>query len=305
MDYSKGLIFNIQRYSIHDGPGIRTTVFLSGCPLRCIWCANPEGQELRPRIFLNLEKCGGCGRCAQECPRDAIQLDSGKSRMNRQVCDSCGKCVDVCPNEARTLMGQWMSAEEVFEEIKKDAIFYESSGGGVTLSGGEPLSQPEFAMEILKRCRQAYIHTGLETCGHADWHTFAEVVKFVDLLLYDLKHMDPARHKEYTGVSNCLLLDNARRVARELSIPIWIRIPVIPGFNDSLENMKATAAFIVEELGKRVEQVSLLPYHRLGETKYERLELNYPLSTRPPGEDELQELEKVFEISGLPVHIGG
>jgi pyruvate formate lyase activating enzyme len=301
----RGLIFNIQRYSVHDGPGIRTTVFIKGCPLRCIWCANPEGQALRPEIFLNLEKCTGCGRCIRECPQEAIEIRSGKSRINRQVCVGCGKCAEVCPNQARGLIGRWTSAKEVFEEIKKDGIFYERSGGGVTLSGGEPLAQPEFASSILRLCKGAYIHTALETSGHADWEIFEEVLKSVDLLLYDFKHMDPAQHKRYTGVSNSLILNNVRRVSHELPIPVWARIPVIPKYNDSPENMEGTARFIAEELGNCVKRVSLLPYHRLGETKFERLEANYSVSTDPPSEEHLKQLQKLFERFALPVYIGG
>jgi pyruvate formate lyase activating enzyme len=301
----KGLIFNIQRYSIHDGPGIRTTVFMKGCPLRCIWCANPEGQVLKPEIFLNPEKCTGCGECVQECPQEAIEIRDEKSHTNRQFCIGCGKCAEVCPNQARSLMGKWPTAREVFEEIKKDAIFYESSGGGVTLSGGEPLAQPEFAIGLLELCKGAYIHTAMETCGHAEWGIFEEVLKSVDLLLYDFKQMDPVKHKKYTGVSNHLILDNARRASHELSIPMWARIPVIPGYNDSVENMEATARFIAEELGNGVKRVNLLPYHRLGETKFERLEVNYSVSTSPPVQEHLQELQRVFERFGHSVYIGG
>jgi pyruvate formate lyase activating enzyme len=202
-------------------------------------------------------------------------------------------------------MGKWISAKEVFEEIKRDGIFYERSGGGVTLSGGEPLAQPEFATSILRLCKGAYIHTALETCGHVKWGIFEEVLKFVDLLLYDFKHMDPVKHKKYTGVSNRLILDNARRASHKLSIPMWARIPVIPGYNDSAENIEATAKFIAAELGNCVKRVSLLPYHRLGETKFERLEVNYSVSTSPPSEEHLQELQRAFERFGLPVYIGG
>lgn len=194
--------------------------------------------------------------------------------------------------------------KEVFEEIKRDGIFYERSGSGVTLSGGEPLAQPEFATSILGLCKGAYIHTALETCGHAEWGIFEEVLKSVDLLLYDFKHMDPMKHKKYTGVSNRLMLDNARRVSHKLSIPVWARIPIIPGYNDSPENIEATARFIAEELGNCVKRVSLLPYHRLGETKFERLEVNYSISTSPPSEEHLQELQRVFERVGLSAYIG-
>jgi pyruvate formate lyase activating enzyme len=193
----------------------------------------------------------------------------------------------------------------MFEDSLRDGIFYERSGGGVTLSGGEPLAQPEFASSILRLCKETYIHTALETSGHVDWAIFEEVLKFVDLLLYDFKHMDAAQHKSYTGVSNSLILDNARRASHELSIPMWARIPVIPKYNDSPENMEATARFIAEELGNCVKRVSLLPYHRLGETKFERLEVNYSVSTDPPSEEHLKKLQRIFERFDLAVYIGG
>jgi pyruvate formate lyase activating enzyme len=202
-------------------------------------------------------------------------------------------------------MGRWTSAREIFEEVKRDAIFYERSEGGVTLSGGEPLAQPEFATSILRLCKAAYIHTALETCGLADWRVFKEVSKFVDLLLYDLKHMDSVKHKEYTGVSNRLILDNARRASHELTMPMWARIPIIPGYNDSVENIEATARFIAEELGSCVKRVSLLPYHRLGETKFERLEVNYSVSASPPSQERLNGLQRIFERFGLSAYIGG
>jgi pyruvate formate lyase activating enzyme len=302
---TRGLIFNIQHYSIHDGPGIRTTIFMKGCPLRCVWCANPEGQAARCEIFLNLDRCTGCGTCAQVCPQEAIEVYSGKSHTNREVCIGCGRCADTCPNGARSLIGKSVSAREVFEEIKKDSIFYERSGGGVTLSGGEPLAQPDFASSILALCKETYIHTALETCGHARWSIFEEVLKSVDLLLYDFKHMDPAKHKEYTGVSNRPTLENARRACQKLSIPMWARIPIIPGHNDSAENMEATARFVAQELRNCVKRVCLLPYHRLGETKFERLERDYSLFTSPPSQEHLQELQGIFERFGLPTYIGG
>jgi pyruvate formate lyase activating enzyme len=192
-----------------------------------------------------------------------------------------------------------------FEEIKKDAIFYERSGGGVTLSGGEPLPQPEFATSILRLCKGAYIHTALETCGHSEWGIFKEVLKPVDLLLYDFTHMDPVKHERYTGVSNRLIPDNARRASHKLPIPMWARIPVIPGYNDSAKNTEATARFIAGEFANGIKRVSLLPYHRLGETKFERLEVNYSVSTSPPSEEHLQELQRVFERFGLSAYIGG
>ena len=301
---TKGVIFNIQHYSIHDGPGIRTTVFLKGCPLRCLWCQNPESQASRPEIFFDSEKCKGCGACVQACPEGAIELGEGRSRTNRDLCQGAGKCAEVCPNEARNLMGRCVTAGEVFKRVAADAIFYQRSGGGVTLSGGEPLAQPQFAISLLKLCKDAAIHTTLDTCGYARWETVRPMLEFVDLVLYDFKHMDPVEHEKYTGVSNDLILDNARKI-HELSIPMLARVPLIPGYNDTAENMAATAQFVATELGTSIK-VHLLPYHRLGETKYERMEEpDKSVSVQPPSDERMEEIKEIFESFGLTVNLGG
>lgn len=301
----KGVVFNIQHYAIHDGPGIRTTVFLKGCPLRCLWCQNPESQDLKPVIFFNAEKCTGCGMCIEACPENAIRIVDDKSATDRGRCKGSGKCAEVCPNEARSLMGRIMSGAEVFEDVNADALFYQNSGGGVTLSGGDPVAQPAFSIDILKRCRNAGIHTAVETCGFAKWETLKSILEYVDLVLYDIKHMDPVKHKAFTKVSNERILDNAKRIRMELELPMLARIPVIPGYNDSLEALKAAAQFIARELEPSVS-VNLLPYHRLGETKYERLE-KPGLRTHivPPKDSQTEEAKLLFAAEGLTVHIGG
>jgi pyruvate formate lyase activating enzyme len=299
-----GVVFNIQRYSIHDGPGIRTTAFLKGCPLQCAWCQNPESQIMRPEIFFVSENCQGCGACAQVCPQGAIAVVDGLARTDRAKCIGCGKCTEVCPNEARNLMGRSQTAQEVFEELAADEIFYQRSGGGATLSGGEPLAQPEFATAVFRLCREASIHTALDTCGHAPWETMRQVLEYVDLVLYDLKHMDPERHKKYTGVSNELILEGARRI-RQLGVPMLARIPLIPGFNDDAQNLLATAQFIATEMGDSIP-VHLLPYHRLGETKHERMEQpGKAIAAQPPSDEQMEEMRAVFESLGLEVHLGG
>ena len=301
----KGVVFNIQHYSIHDGPGIRTTVFLKGCPLKCLWCQNPESQDLKPVIFFNAEKCTGCGMCMEGCPEAAIRIIEGKSATDRRLCKGVGKCAEICPNEARSLMGRYMSGAEVFEDVNADFIFYQDSGGGVTLSGGDPVGQPDFSIAILKRCRNAGIHTAIETCGCAKWDILKTILEYTDLVLYDIKHMDPARHKQYTAVSNKLILDNAKKIRLELNLPMLARLPVIPGYNDSLDNLNAAARFIANELGREVK-VHLLPYHRLGETKYERMEKpGGCVRIEPPGDERMQELKQMFESYGLTVLIGG
>ena len=302
---TRGIIFNIQTYSIHDGPGIRTTVFIKGCPLKCVWCQNPESQIAIPQLFINGEACVGCGKCLRVCPEGAIRLDEGKSWTNRGTCRGAGKCAEVCPNEARNIAGRYVTAGEVFQEVMKDKIFYEKSGGGVTLGGGEPLASPEFTISLLRLCKKAGIHTALDTCGYAKWEIIKQILQHVDLVLYDLKHMDPAAHQLYTGVSNEVILENARRICQELHIPVLARVPVIPGFNDSRENIEATGRFIAAEMGTATE-VHLLPYHKLGEMKYHRLEKSgNPASITPPDEKYIMELMEVFESFGLKVHEGG
>lgn len=300
----KGFVFNIQHYSIHDGPGIRTTVFTLGCPLRCIWCQNPESQSSAPQLFFTEEKCTGCGECVKACPEKVITIVNGKSRTDRALCRGRGKCAEACPNEARTIMGKEMSAAEVFRDVNADAVFYQRSGGGVTISGGEPLAQPEFTLAILKLCRQAGLSTALDTCGYTRWEVFQRVLPYVDIVLYDFKHLDPSAHRKLTAISNGLILENAGKLMREFpDIAFIARIPVIPGYNDSAENITDTSKFI-KGLGKPIK-VHLLPYHRLGETKYERMEKRAKLNIEPPGVEHMEELRRLVESFGLTAVIGG
>jgi len=304
-DSNRGVIFNVQGYSVHDGPGIRTTIFLKGCPLRCLWCQNPESHFPFPELFFSAEKCAGCGKCVQACPEQAIQLQGKASRTARRLCKGSGACVEACPNEARALMGKWATVDEVFETVAADAIFYRESGGGVTLSGGEPLAQPKFAAELLRRCKEAGFHTALDTSGHAGWEIARQVLSYVDLVLYDFKHMDPRTHKRHTGVSNELILENARKIYHELSIPILARMALIPGFNDSLDNIEATAKFIVTDLSKAIP-VHLLPYHRFGDGKWDGLDKGRETRAfEVPSEELLENRRRVFESFGLNAIVGG
>lgn len=300
-----GVIFNVQHYCIHDGPGIRTTLFVKGCPLRCLWCQNPESQSMQPLLFFMAEKCAGCGLCAAACPLGAISILEGKAKTDRSLCKGCGSCASVCPQEARSIMGEEVSASEIYKKIAQDKIFYEGSGGGATISGGEPLAQPEFTKAILQKCRENGIHTALETCGYARWEVAEAVFEFVDLILFDLKHMDPLKHEKCTSVSNELILANLKKIYHLLKKQVIVRIPIIPGYNDSPGNIEASAQFISSELGKDV-QVHLLPFHRLGESKNERMETeNLTFHSAPPSEEHMEGLKKIFEAYGLKAQIGG
>jgi pyruvate formate lyase activating enzyme len=301
---TRGVIFNVQRYSIHDGPGIRTTVFLKGCPLRCLWCQNPESQINRPELFFDATRCGACGACVAACAAGAISVRDGRSWTDRTLCNGAGACVDVCPNDARTLMGRYVTAAEVFDEVEADRVFYEGSGGGVTLSGGDPVSQPRFAASLLRLCKDAGLHTALDTSGHTRWNTLAPLLAHADLVLYDLKHMDPDAHTTLTGSSNEWILDNARRIVHEAATPMLVRLPVVPGCNDTVENVEATARFVAHELDPSIP-VHLLPYHRLGVTKHERLEHEGGFDGEPASDEHVEELRTIVESFGLTAVIGG
>jgi pyruvate formate lyase activating enzyme len=271
MKTEKGVIFDIQRYSIHDGPGIRTTVFLKGCPLRCFWCQNPESQAIKPEIFFDRDKCTLCKRCIAACPTGAARLSEAIMAIDRGLCTGCGKFVEVCPAEARRLIGRTVTADEVMLHVLKDVRFYAHSGGGVTLSGGEATAQPHFALSLLQKCKEAGLHTALDTCGYASWTQLKKLLAYTDLVLYDIKHLDPRRHLAATGRDNRLILANIRKIAGWK--PFRIRIPLIPGFNDSPEEVRAIARFVKNELNS--EDIDLLPYNRLGEGKYAFLDKSH------------------------------
>ncbi len=302
----KGLIWDIQRYAIHDGPGIRTLIFLKGCPLRCVWCCNPEGQSGQPEILWFRENCNDCRLCLQACPKKAIEEDGQRNKLiHADRCDLCGICANQCPSEAIRIVGKWMTVDDVLEEVAKDDVFYRRSGGGITLTGGEPAAQPEFTLELLRQCKlsKSSLHTAFETCGYVSWPKLAPLLEYANLILFDIKHMDSAKHKQLTGVSNQRIFRNARRIAEQGKRMI-VRLPLIPGYNDDRRNISLTAEFVRELPG--VQDVHLLPYHRLGESKYTRLKRCYPLvGLESHSSGQLETLQKILERYEIRVKIGG
>lgn len=279
----RGLVFDLQRCCTHDGPGLRTTIFLKGCPLRCLWCDNPESQRAAPELMYFEERCNGCGSCLPACPRGALGRRDGKIGIDRSACDGCGECVRACAPGALRVVGELLGVRKVVEAAVRDLPFYRRSGGGVTLSGGEPSLQPEFASELLRECRALGIHTAVETAGCLEWGSLSRVVRSVDLVLYDLKHMDGRRHEELTGAPNGLILENLRRIGR-VGVPVLVRVPIVPGLTDSEENLRATVEFCLEV--DSLLGIEPLAYHPLGVPKYKRLGREYPLGDLPPPEEE-------------------
>ena len=297
-----GWIFNIQRYSIHDGSGIRTLVFMKGCPLTCLWCSNPESQRTRPELGFLESTCVGadaCGApCVSVCPEEAVALNHGRPVIDRKRCNARGQCADACLHGALKLIGRAMTVDEVLAEVEKDRPFYRRSGGGITIGGGEPLAQHRFTAELLRTAQERYLHTAVETSGFATWNHFEAVLRHVDQLYCDVKHMDPHKHRELTGQSNELILENLEKV---LSIKepddVVIRIPLIPGCNDSAENVSASAKFVSELGFKRIE---LMPYHRFGVSKYRQYGRQYRLDdSASVSEQEILDLRGIVESFGL------
>ena len=289
----KGILFDIKHYAIHDGPGIRTTVFLKGCPLRCQWCANPESQTPSVELMFNPDRCTLCLDCLEACPSQSIFVREGRRRVDPERCRRCGRCADVCLNEALEVTGYEIEPSRLWEEIKDDRIFWERSSGGVTLSGGEPLIQPEFTEEFLGLCRRSGVHTAIETCGHIPEKEFAAVLPLVDLVIFDYKAASPDRHRSVTGVSNDLIMKN---LAVLLKTPgeVLIRMPLVPGVNDAPGDLESIGE-ILTELRPGVS-FELLPYHRLGEKKYKKLGREYRLEDlEPPTGQQMKEALAILE----------
>ncbi|HVO34910.1 MAG TPA: glycyl-radical enzyme activating protein [Gemmatimonadales bacterium] len=294
-----GIVFDIRRYSIHDGPGIRTTVFLKGCALSCLWCHNPESQSSGPDLILRESRCIRCGACVEACPNGAITWTEDGPVTDRAKCRGSGRCAALCFAEARSLAGRTMSVEEVMEIVERDRPFFEESGGGLTLSGGEPLLQPYFSAALLRAAKARGIHTALDTCGHASWRSLDRLRKDVDLFLYDVKMMDDERHRLFTGAPNRRILENLRALAKH-GHRIVLRVPVVPGINDDDDNLDAVRRFAAGL--PSLEGLDLLPYHRVGVDKYARVGRSYPLpDTLPPPRERLVAVAETLAAAGLPV----
>ena len=274
----KATIFDIERNSYVDGPGIRTTVFFKGCNLRCAWCHNPESQSAKPQMMFYKNKCTGCGKCREKCPN------------SMEKCDLCGRCSLFCPQDARDICGKEYTVDEVLKEVLKDKSFYETSGGGVTFSGGECMLQIDFLEEILKECKKNGIHTAVDTAGHVPFEFFERIIPYTDLFLYDVKCFDSDKHRQYTGVENQLILKNLKSLLAK-STPVWIRIPIIPTVNDTEEELQRIKEYL-SSCGIP-EKVELLPYHAMGEHKYAAVGKEAQIFS-VPGEEKMKHLENIF-----------
>ncbi|HZY41134.1 MAG TPA: glycyl-radical enzyme activating protein [Anaerolineae bacterium] len=298
-----GLVFDIRKYSIHDGPGIRTTVFFKGCPLSCWWCHNPESQSPTIEMSLRDSRCIRCGACVDACPHGAVTWINGEPITDRARCERCATCATICYADAREPIGRDMTVAEVMAEIETDVAFYDQSGGGVTFSGGEPLLQRDFLLELLRACKAKDIHTAVDTSGFATWSTLDRIRRHVDLFLYDLKLMDDDRHHEYTGVSNRSILSNLQALS-DCGHNIIIRVPIIPGINDDDETIRQIADFT--RTLPHVQGVDILPYHHIAVDKYLRLAKPYRLfETRQPSDDRVAAIAQTLRSFNLSVTIGG
>jgi len=301
---SSGIIFDIKRYAIHDGPGIRTAVFFKGCPLDCWWCHNPEGQSGKPQLIFRSNRCKSSNACLDAGPREAITWKEG-SVTHWDACDDCGKCAEVCFAGAREIIGREMTIHQLMAEVGRDIPFYDQSSGGVTFTGGEPMQQIEFLEEALHTCKEQQIHTTVDTSGHTSWKNISSILHLVDLFLYDVKLMDANQHIKYTSVSNRRILDNLYKLS-SANAHIIVRIPLIPGINDNHENMELCGSYLA--VLPHLDGVELMPYHEIGIAKYQALGMNYRMAnTVSPTDEQISRVEELISGYHLPVikHLSG
>lgn len=298
----KGLIFNIIHGSFVDGYGIRTTIFLKGCPLRCVWCCNPEGQSFEADLKVSYNRCNGCGNCIGKCPESALTLRDGIIAVDRDKCTNCFQCIDVCYTDALDRFGTWYTVDEMFKIVAKDEKYYAATGGGLTIGGGEASWYPDFVMGLMEKCHEHGISVAIDTCGHVTDPKGLACLKQADLLLFDIKGLDPELHKRNTGQSNDVILSNLRML-NDLGKSIIIRLPIIPGYNDSKENLEQIADLLVSL--QSVERVDILAIHEFGKIKYEQLGMPYKLESRDIPEEGKNALLEFFKSKGLNAQLGG
>jgi pyruvate formate lyase activating enzyme len=296
-------IVSVTRMTTHNGPGIRSLILFKGCPLRCLWCSTPESQKVWPELAFFADKCIHCSQCLPVCVNNAIRLSEKTLIVDQNLCDNCGRCAEVCTAKALKIIGHPVTVEELVEEVRKDELFFRKSRGGVTISGGEPLSDLEFNLKLLPRFREEGISVGVDTCGHVSWGDIEPLLPYIDFFLWDIKHMNPEKHRALTGVSNRLILHNAQLIARR-NIPLYIRIPVIPDHNDTEENLKKTCEF-ARNISSVIE-IGLLPLHHLGSARYASLRREYPIDGIPLiADSRIQEIKTLVESYGLKCSVVG
>lgn len=305
IEQTLGIVTEIERYAIHDGIGIRSTMFFKGCPLSCKWCCNPETQHFSPELGLFMDKCIGCGSCERACPHQAIEIREGQMCTNRLLCQKCDSsvifpCVCACYTGARSMLGKKYTARQVYEELSRDRAFYESSNGGITISGGEPLAQPDFCYAILKLCHEGWLNTAIETCGAGTIEDYERILPFLDMVFIDVKSVNPEKYRAWIGVEPQRQMESLRYLSHECNkrgIALTARTPVIPGFNDNDQDIEQIAGFLEEN---EVQSVELLPYHKLGRSKYVAIGRKYDLKdTEPPAEESMARFNEILQAHHL------